>query len=180
MATTLLLTAEDLLALPDHQRGELIEGVLRPMPPANFDHFNDTGRLILRVGAFVEAHGLGVVGAEGGFRLRRDPDTVLAPDVAYVRQERLPPPGQRAGFPDLAPDLVVEVLSPSNTPAEVARKVAIYLAAGTELVWVVDRPRQSVTVHRAGRPQRTLGLGDVLEGEDVLPGFGLPLAELFA
>ncbi|MBA3416878.1 MAG: Uma2 family endonuclease [Chloroflexia bacterium] len=179
MTTTALMTAEELYALPKERRGELIAGVMCPMPPVDLDHVDDVGRLIRRIGNFAEEHAPGIVGPEGGFRLHRDPDTVLAPDVAYVRRDRVPPPGERTGFPDLAPDLAVEVRSPSNTAAEIARKVVLYLEAGTRLVWVVDRPRREVTSHAPGRPPRTLGVGDTLDGEDVLPGFTLPLAALF-
>ncbi len=180
MVTTALMTAEELYALPDEWRGNLIRGVMQPMPPVDLGHVDVVGRFIRRIGNFADEHAPGIVGPEGGFRLQRNPDTVLAPDVAYIRRDRVPPPEQRSGFPDLAPDLAVEVLSPSNTAAEIGRKVAIYLEAGTRLVWVVDRPRREVTSHALGRAPRTLGVGDTLDGEDVLPGFALPLAELFA
>ena len=178
MATTVLLTADELLALPEAERGELIAGVMRPVSPVGKPHWRLTGRLDRRVGGFAEEHDLGEVGPEAGFILSRDPDTVLGPDLSFVRAERLPPLAEE-GFFEGPPDLAVEVLSPSNTATEVARKVALYLEAGCPLVWVVDGPRRHVHVHRPGRPPRTLGIGDALDGADVLPGFTLPLAELF-
>ena len=180
MVTTTLMTAEELEAVPDERRGELIRGVMQPMPPVDFDHLADTGRLILRVGAFVESHGLGVVGPEGGFRLGQNPDTVLAPDLAFIRAENVPPRGRRGGFQAIVPDLVAEVLSPSNTASEINEKVRIYLGAGVRLVWILDPRTQTVTVYDPTGAARMLGLGETLVGGDVLPGFTLPLAELFA
>ncbi|MBA3416879.1 MAG: Uma2 family endonuclease [Chloroflexia bacterium] len=180
MVTTALMTADELYALPDERRGELFAGEMRPMPPVDFDHLADTGRLILRVGAFVELHNLGVVGPEGGFRLGQNPDTVLAPDLAYIRTENVPPRGQRGGFQAIVPDLVAEVLSPSNTASEINEKVRIYLDAGVRLVWVVDPRTRTVSVDDATGVARMLGLGDTLDGGAVLPGFALPLAELVA
>jgi Uma2 family endonuclease len=178
MATTALMTAEDLYALPDERRGELIRGGMSTVAAVGNPHWRLTGRLIRWVSAFVYERGLGEVGPEGGFILGRDPDTVLAPDLAFVRADRLPSLDVQ-GYLALAPDLAVEVISPSNSAAQIAEKVALYLEAGTRLVWVVDAPRRSVTSHAPGRPPRTLGVGDALDGEDVLPGFALPLADLF-
>jgi Uma2 family endonuclease len=180
MVTTALMTADELYALPKERRGELLEGVMRPMPPVDFDHFADTGRLFLRVGAFVEGRGLGVVGTEGGFRLGQNPDTVLAPDLAYIRTENVPPRGQRKGFQAIVPDLVAEVLSPSNTASEINEKVRVYLVAGVRLVWVVDPRTRTINVYNPAGAAQMLGLGDTLDGGDVLPGFALPLTELFS
>lgn len=178
MATTTLWTPEELLTQAGAEHGDLIRGVVQPVTPGGNPHWRLTGFLDRRVGAFVEERGLGAVGPEGGFILGRNPDTVLGPDVAFVRAERLPPLSQE-GFLEFAPDLAIEVVSPSNTRAQISEKVAIYLEAGTNLVWVVDPPRRMGTVFAPSRPARTLRDGDSLDGEDVLPGFTLPLPELF-
>ncbi|MDP9363937.1 MAG: Uma2 family endonuclease [Chloroflexota bacterium] len=114
-----------------------------------------------------------------GLFLAHEPDTVVAPDVAFVRAERLPSPSERRGFSPVVPDLAVEVVSPSDRQAKVDEKVALYLAAGVPLLWVAYPRRRVVRVHRPGREPVELGEGDVLDGEDVLPGFRLPVADVF-
>jgi Uma2 family endonuclease len=175
------MTAEELMALPDDGwQYELIEGVLHRMSPAG----NEASAIALRIGGRIDAFAferrLGTVtGADGGYFFGRDPDTVRAPDVAFVRAGRLPPPAEREGYSPVIPDLAVEVVSPNDSAREVAEKVAFYLANGVPLVWVV-RPRpRTVTVHRAGGEPVVLGEGDVLDGGEVLPGFRLPVADLF-
>jgi Uma2 family endonuclease len=127
----------------------------------------------------VERERLGeVFTAETGFVLRRDPDTVRAPDVAFVRAERVPQ-ARVPGFPAMAPDLVAEVVSPYDRAVEVSGKALAWLDAGVRLVWVVDPENRTVTVHRPGGTTVLRGR-DQLSGEDVLPGFALPLEELWA
>jgi Uma2 family endonuclease len=173
------MTAEELFELQDDGlRHELVEGELRTMAPAGFDH----GRVALRIGArilaHVEEHLLGeVLAAETGFVLARDPDTVRAPDVAFVASERAPS-GTR-GFAELAPDLVVEVVSPTDRASEVASKAAMWIDAGVRLVWVVDPQARLAAVHHPGGLVTVLREDGVLDGEDVLPGFRLPLSTLF-
>ena len=174
------MTAEDVWALPEDERGELIRGEFRPMAPAEPDHGDLTMAFGQHLRPWVRANAPGLVGAEVGFRLPGVENVLVAPDVAYVREERLPPPGRRSGFLALAPDLAVEILSPSNTATELNDKILLYLEAGTRLVWVVDPRRRSVAVHTPDRLARTLLVGVTLDGGDVLPGFALPLAELFA
>jgi len=111
--------------------------------------------------------------------LRRDPDTVRAPDVAFVRTDRVPPPDERRKFAELAPDLVAEVTSPSDRVGEVNSKVAQWLDAGVRLVWVVDPESRIVVAHQPGGVAHLLRGDDVLDGGDVLPGFSLPLRDLF-
>src|SRR5712691_8252597 len=139
MSPATLMTAEELLdvRIPD-KRVELVKGVLVVREPAGYTHGRVTRSLTLRLGAHVERTGAGqLFAAETGFTLARGPDTVRAPDIAFVRRDRLPDP-EPAGFPDLAPDLVVEVLSPSDRPGEVLAKVADWLSAGVRLIWVID------------------------------------------
>ena len=183
MATTAnkLVTAEELKLLPDdgHQY-ELVEGVVHRMAPASFAPSNFAARLLIRIGNYVEERGLGeVTGADGGYVLARGPDTVLAPDVAFVRAERLPSPKEQQHFAPIAPDLVVEVVSPSDRMREVNDKVKRYLAAGVVVVWVFHPRQRTATVRRENKAPLVLNAGDVLDGEDVLPGFRLSLSDIF-
>ncbi len=150
------------------------------MSPAGFEH----GRVILRVAAplanFVEPRGLGVTtGAETGFQIGRDPDTVRAPDVGFVCAERVPAT-PTAGFFDGAPDLAVEVLSPSDRHSEVLAKVQDWLGAGSRIVWVVDPGTRTVSIYRSPAEAVVLSTADELTGDDLLPGFRLSVAEIFA
>jgi Uma2 family endonuclease len=181
MASTLhITTAEELLHAPDLGRCELVCGDLVMMSPAGFEH----GRIVIGVSAplanYVKKRGLGVVtGAETGFHIARDPDTVRAPDVGFVRAQRVPA-GTISGFFDGPPDLAVEVLSPDDRPRKVAAKVQDWLTAGCRAVWVVDPAEQIVTTHRQGATAQVLHASDVLAGDDVLPSFLVPVAEIFA
>jgi Uma2 family endonuclease len=180
MATTKLWTIEDVERLPDDgYRYELIEGVLRRMSPAGWEHGTWVSEVNLRVTAFVKLHRLGrVVSGDPGFVLARDPDVLLAPDVAFVRRDRLPPRSQRLTFSAVPPDLVIEVRSPSESNTDVADKVRHYQAAGVPLIWYFWPERRTVTVYPLGQEPRVVGPDGVLDGEEVLPGFQLSLAEL--
>ena len=175
---TVLVTAEELLDMPDDGlRRELVDGVVRTMAPAGAMHGRTGASLLRLVANHVEDNGLGAVfTAETGFRISRDPDTVRAPDVAFVRAGRVAE-ADVPGFPDIPPDLVAEVVSPGDRATEVTAALA-WLDAGVRLVWLVDRPTRSVTVHSPGAT-RVLRDDDVLDGGDVLPGFALPLARLW-
>lgn len=180
MATTTAMTADALLRLPDRDGSyELVRGELRRKMAPNFRHFRTDGRVSRVVGNFVDEHQLGIFGSEGGYLLERDPDTVLIPDLSFVRAERLPPEDEQSGYPPLAPDLAIEILSPSDSALEIEKKVETYLRAGVRLVWVVNPVAQSITVHTPDRVARTLFAGDTLDGGDVLPGFAIPVAALF-
>ncbi|MBA3415656.1 MAG: Uma2 family endonuclease [Chloroflexia bacterium] len=179
MATSVRLTAADLAALPDDGwRYELIRGELQRMAPDNVDHGLYGDNIQFPLSRFVRQHRLGRVMGNVGFTLESDPDTVLGPDVSFVRADRLPARGGCA-FPRIPPDLAVEVLSPSNSASEIGRKLAIYLAAGVRLVWVIDSETRTVAVHSPAGVT-LLGEGDTLDGGDVLPGFSIPVADLFA
>jgi len=184
LTTEKLLTAEDLARMPElptGERYELAEGELIVMPPPGAFHGRFASRLDSRLRPFVEAHVLGEVFVETGYLLRRDPDTVRAPDVSFVSAARIPAGGlQEEGFFPGSPDLAVEIVSPGDLDAEVEGKVDDYLEYGTRLVWVVRPKQRTVTVYHPDGTARRLGLGDTLEGEDVLPGFILPLSDLFA
>lgn len=175
------VTAEELLELPDDgQCYELIKGELRVMTPAGFEH----GDIALEIGArlkrYAQQHHLGrVVGAETGFRLSRAPDTVRAPDAAYVSAARLPPREERQQFLDVAPDLAVEVVSPSDRAIAVTEKALAWLAAGTSVVWVVYPPQRLVAVYASDGSVTHVGHDGELDGGDVLPGLRVPVADLF-
>jgi Uma2 family endonuclease len=182
MELTTLLTAADLLSVPDPQLPhELLRGVLRRVMPASGAHGLLVGRLLIKLGQHVQAHGLGELFSEAtGFLLARHPDTVLCPDIAFVAAARLAAAGLGKPFPELAPDLAVEVLSEGDRAAAVRAKVAECLRAGGRAVWVVDPVARTVRVALRGGGERLLAEGDVLDGGEVVPGFRCPLAALFA
>jgi len=148
------------------------------MIPAGDEHGRVSATLTSLIGPHVAKYGLGLVhGAETGFVLARDPDTVRAPDLAFTRAERVRPPAR--GFVPQAPDLAVEVLSPDDRPGYVREKVAEWLEAGAEAVWVVDPRARTVTIHGGGFSGHELRESDVLSGGDLLPGFEVRVADLF-
>lgn len=175
-----LMSADELLHLNlPGKRTELVRGVLVVREPAGARHGRIAADVAWRLRTHVEGTGGGdVYAAETGFTLTRDPDTVRAPDVAFVRKERLPAP-EPAGFPDFAPDLAVEILSPGDRPGELLSKVADWLTAGTRLVWVIDPERRIARVFRADGSEASIPQGQALDGEDVIPGFVLELDPLF-
>ncbi len=182
MSTTVqLVTADELLSMPkDGFRYELVKGELRKMSPSGSEHGVIIGKITVRLGSYVEANDLGIYfGAEAGFKLASDPDTVRAPDVAFVSREHIPESGITKKFWQGAPDLAVEVLSPGDTLKEVKEKVEEWLGAGAKAVWVVNPKRRSVTVYRSVTDVTRLAEGEVLEGGDVVPGFRCKVAEIF-
>src|SRR5438034_9910467 len=175
-----LMTAEELLAANvTDKRTELVRGVLVVREPAGGRHGRAVMKLAIRLGVHVEREGAGhLFAAETGFTLFRGPDTVRAPDIAFVRRERLPDPIP-IGFPELAPDLVVEVLSPNDRPGETLAKVGDWLEAGARLVWLIDPERRIARVYRPDGSESTIAADGQLDGEDVLPGFACSLAGIF-
>lgn len=177
------LHAEEFYALPetDH-REELVRGDVVREPLPGFGHGAVAVRVAGLLDAWVRPRDLGRVVDHCGFVLGRGPDTVRGPDVAFVRRERLEAReigASRGPFFEGAPDLAVEVLSPSNTEAEIDDKVREYLGAGTHRVWIVDPDRESVTVRRPDGVPLALGPGDTLDGGEVLPGFTVRVELLF-
>lgn len=175
-----ITTAEQLasVAIPGKWT-ELIRGRLVVREPPGTWHGRVSATVLLLLGAFVRAHRAGtVVAQDTGFRIASDPDTVRAPDAAFLdveRSKRITPRGYAA----VAPNLVVEVLSPEDRPAEVLEKIADWLGAGVELAWVVDPERREVRIHRADGRLALRGESDALEGEQVLPGFSCVVRDLF-
>lgn len=178
MAPQSLMTAEELLQLDIPGKcTELVRGVLMVREPPGAQHGYVAMRLALAIGRHAQDHDLGLVfAAETGFKIFADPDTVRAPDVSFVRKDRVPQPLPR-GYADFPPDLVVEVLSPGDRPGEVLAKVGDWLQAGTALVWVVDPVEQEARVYRANGRESCVAADGALEGEAVLPGFTLSLKE---
>jgi Uma2 family endonuclease len=175
-----ITTAPQLLDAPDLGRCELVRGELIMMSPAGFEHGYIAAYIGSKLLAFVKERNQGVVtAAETGFWIRRDPDTVRAPDVGFVRADRVPP-GALGGFFPGAPDLAVEVLSPNDRAGEVLDKVQDWLDAGCQAVWVVNPAKKTVSVYRPGAAVERLIATDTLADENLLPGFALPLAEVFA
>lgn len=177
-----LLTAEDLLRMPrDGWRYELVEGELRRMPPPGFQHGTTAGEIGGRLFQHVQANELGVVpAAETGYKLRSNPDTVRAPDVSFVSRERLAATAfdQEGYFPG-APDFLVEVVSPSDSFADVQDKVYLWLAAGAKLVLAILPGPRTCFVYRPGQAVVRLGPTDVLDASDAVLGWSLNLAEIF-
>lgn len=164
----------------DGHRVELVEGRLVREPRPNAEHSWLTTKLSALILAYTEKNGLGLTLAEPGFLLSDDPPTVRGPDIAFISRGNLPARGFPRTFWRVPPDLAVEVVSPSNTRAEIREKVLEYLSAGTRLVWVVDPRTRSVTAYRSRTDVRVLTGSDSLGGYDVLPGFRLRVSDLFA
>ena len=180
---TMLTTAADLLAMAasdDGQRYELVKGDLREMAPAGGTH----GKIAFSIASIIAAHirgkdlGEGFT-AEAGFVTGRNPDSVRAPDVAFVSKERLPEGRVPEGFVEAAPDLAVEVVSPRDTAAAIQAKIEEYFAAGSRLVWVVHPASRSVTVYRSLHDVEVLLEGAILDGRPVFEGFRVNVDELF-
>lgn len=179
MSAAELMTAEELLRLKlPNKRTELVRGVLRVREPAGYQHGDVAATALILLGSHVRQHQLGrVFAAETGFTLARAPDTVRAPDVAFISTGRLLPRDTR-GYAEIAPDLVLEVLSPDSRPGDLMERVGDWLTAGCRLVWIVDPIRRTGQVYRADGTVALLAEGDAFDGEDVLPGFRAELAEL--
>ena len=179
MAPPALQTADDLLHFREPGKtAELVRGVLVVREPPSTSHGAQANRLAYRVTQFVEQHDLGEVFAQDtGFKIGRDPDTVRASDVAFVTRDRLSEVSE-TGYAELAPDWVAEILSPGDRPGEVLEKVGQWLEAGVRLVWLIDPARRAASVYRSDGTLSLLGSEDQFDGEDVFPGFRLPLGDI--
>ena len=178
--TTQLITAEQLAdRLDEFGRCELIRGEVVPVHAS----FGEHGEVAMNVAGPLHHHvrkqGLGrVYAAETGFTLQRDPDTVRAPDAAFIREDRVPPPPRK--FMDVAPDLVVEVVSSYDRASDVYQKIQQWIKFGCRLVWLVDPHTQTVTAYHPDGSARVHHKGETLEPGEVVPGFSLPVDEVFA
>lgn len=174
-----LVTGDDLFRRPDLEPCELVEGKIVPMSPTGFLHGDIEAELGTALRSWARETRRGrAVGGEVGIYIRRDPDTVRAADLLYISHERLA--GRTpVGYLDVAPELVVEILSPDDRWDDVMEKLADYFAAGVDRAWVVAPKLRSVFAYRSLTESRQLGEGDLLSDEEILPGFSLPVAQLF-
>ena len=176
-----LLTADDLLRLySEGIRGELIRGVLHETMASGEEHGEIVMNLGIILGGFVKPRRLGrLVASDVGVRLERDPDTVREPDLAFISAEKRPLGVRNTGYIEVAPDLVVEIVSPSDRPADVVEKARMWLSYDAELVWVVYPDTRTVGVHRPDAPEVMLGEDDTLNGGAALPGFSCIVRDIF-
>ena len=176
-----LLTAEDLLLISEPgKRFELVNGELVEMAAGGLEHGLVEAEILGLIRDHVRRHRLGVVvGAETGFVLSRNPDTVRAPDVAFIAKGRLPGQEARLKFGELAPDLVVEVVSPGDTAQEVDAKAREWLRAGVKAVWAVYSRTRSAVVYGDGDEVRQLSEHETINGGQVLPGFSCQVSDFF-
>lgn len=181
-ATGIRMTADELLRLPDNgMRRELIAGELHEVPPAGGENGYVGSKAQIELGIFLKQHpeiGGSFFLSDTGYRLTRDPDTVRQPDISYVSEERLPQARVR-GYPELAPDFVAEVVSPSDTASDVQTKVNEWLAAGVVLVWVLYPATRTAMTFRSDGSIQLLNADDTITCEPVLPGFACRLGDLF-
>jgi Uma2 family endonuclease len=180
MVATRQITVDEFETLPLEGRWELIDGELVEMSPSAEESSNIGATIIIQIGPHVRKHPLGrVYGADAGFVLFPDRDPVRAPDVAFFRADRVPRGEARKHFTRLAPDLAVEVLSPTDRPSEVVARIEMHQEAGVRLIWLVDPEQETFTVIAAGQSTRALKAGAPLDGGDVLPGFSVLVADIF-
>ena len=176
--TRTLLTADDLLRLPRNgKRYELVKGELVEMAPPGDEHGEIAATIARILGTFVVEHGLGSVRVESGFQLSREPDTVRAPDVAFVATDRLIRPRPKGYYPG-APDVAIEILSPNDTFREVQERIEAWLSAGAKSVWLVDPDRRRVMVYAHPHHPQVFEAVDTLS-DPAVPGFSVQVAELF-
>jgi Uma2 family endonuclease len=174
------VTIDEFEALGEGAPYELIRGELYEVAPTKFVHMLVSGRFAKHLTRYSDATMPGeVLVGEGGFVLEIDPDTVIAPDVAFIRFERLPPKSTRHDWIRIPPDVAIEVTSPSNARRDIERKVEISLGAGVPLVLVADTDKETISASTPDGTVRIYRVGDVLDGGDVLPGFRVPVAVLF-
>ena len=174
------VTLEEYAALPKHPRYELVQGELRELMVASDEHEETVMLTGHELVDHVRPRGLGkVYGSNRGYVTGPDsPATSRMPDVSFVSNARLNQPDLAGMLYNGAPDLAVEILSESNTPAQIAQKIGEYLNAGGKAVWVIDIDARTITVHTPNAPPLTLTDADTIHGGDYLPGFACPVADL--
>jgi Uma2 family endonuclease len=181
-ATQKLITAEQFVRMPappDGSKQELVRGVIVTMPPPGFRHGLRQVRVSRLLDEFATRNRLGRVTVESGVVTEHDPDTVRGPDVSYWSAERLPLDQEPEGYPDVAPDLCAEILSPGNKGPRVRDKLREYFDRGVRMVWVVDPEDRTVIVYKSPDEGRFLHDTATLSGEEVLPGFSCRVGDLF-
>ena len=181
ITATKLLTADDLLRLDSEGiRGELIRGVFHEIMSSGLEHSKIAAKLTFLLGLSIIPRSLGTLATSDlGVWLERDPDTVREPDIAYFSAARLPTDVRITGYAEVPPDLVVEIVSPSDTRRAVRDKARMWLRYGVALVWVVQPDTRTVEVYEPGRAVVTHTGTDTLDGSEVLPGFTCPISDIF-
>lgn len=182
MATTRTMTVEELLELEDDgRRYELIRGELLSMPPTGEAHGHVMGKLSHLIWRYLDENPIALLAVgDPGYVLGHDPDILLAPDLALTLVTRLHGESAERGYPARAPDVVIEILSPTDRIGPVNEKVSLYLEAGVRIIWLIDPDRKAITQYAPNQPARLLQSGDTLTAESVLPGFQLPVSDIFA
>jgi Uma2 family endonuclease len=183
VVTTKLLSAAEFARLPnppDGSRQELVRGEIVTMPPPGFRHGVNQLSAAVVIQAFVKSKGLGQVTVNSGTLTEREPDTVRGPDIAFWHKDDLPLDQQPTGYPDVAPRLCVEILSPSNRMAKIVEKIGEYFTSGVKMVWVIDPEDLTVAVYRRPQEARLFHESATISGEDVLPGFSCTARELLS
>lgn len=180
-APIMLLTADEYFALGDDSRSELVRGRVVTMTPPGFRHGSVCSRLVRLLGRFLDDHDLGhLVSNDAGVITQRDPDTVRGPDLAFFSYERLPKEQVPIGYPTVAPDLVFEVLSPTDRMSDVLDKVAEYLQSDIRVVCLVDPASRHIDVLRDEHALQHFRLADEFSIPDVLPGFSVLTRTIFS
>lgn len=181
MATTRTMTIEELWDTEDDgSRHELIKGELVSMPPAGEAPGHLMGKLSHLIWRYLEDHPTAILAVgDSGYVLDRNPDTLLAPDLAMTRIERIPDEVPARSFPNRAPDLVIEIVSPGDRIGTINEKLRLYLEFGVELIWLVDPDRRTVTAHAYAKPVRLLQSGDSLTADELFPGLRIQVDEIF-
>ena len=176
-----LLTADEFFRLYSHleSKYELVDGEVVEMAPVNERHGNIAFKISGAFYVYSRTRGVGTGGVETGYRVSQNPDTVRGPDISFNLTSRDVGVYERMGFVPGAPDIAVEVLSPSNTASEMERKVREYLEAGSHRVWLVYPAPPRVIIHHSDGVTQTFAGDDVITDEELLPGFSLPLSEIF-
>ena len=186
MSTVQQTTADELLQISSNLRNqgkrcELVQGELRIMSPGGWKHGDVIGAAHADIGAYIRKNQLGkVFGAETGFLIARDPDTVRAPDFAFIAKANLPATDPTEAYWPGAPDFAIEVLSPNDTTKEVDEKIQAWLAAGVTLLWVIDPELKSITAYRSMTDVTVHTAGDVIDSIELLPGFSLKVSQIFS
>jgi len=178
--TNKLVTAEELLGMAGSKYLELYDGELRTASPANMQHGSIAVQIAMLLQMYAGPRKLGRAVVEGGYVLKRNPDTVLGPDVSFVVQARIPVGGFLAKFFEGCPDLAVEIISPTNPRREILEKMRRYQESGTALGWLADPVAETVEIFRPQGNVEKLGKNDVISGEAVVAGFSCAVAEFFA
>ena len=172
-----LMTAEELFDLPDGYRYELVKGELLTMSPSGAKHGAVTMKLSVLLATHIMTHQLGVAFAETGFKLEHDPDTVLAPDIGFIRKERVG--SLPNGFLEIAPDLAVEVITTTTTRRKAERKAAQWPSFGVQSVWLVNCQNRTVEVVSADGSRVLFSDADELADDAIVPGFRISVSQIF-